>query len=109
MSLESHVVFCQIKQPNIWLSDACEETAQFPQRYQVIFKSWNLNVFSKDRLKGNLDNIETQISQSKVNIDTSVGLLANASDLLELTSRKLEELEKIPDELDRKKDDFKTR
>ncbi|KAH1008402.1 hypothetical protein HUJ05_008957 [Dendroctonus ponderosae] len=83
--MSQHVVFCQIKPVHIWLSDA------------------------KDRLKGNLENIETQISQSKVNIDTSVELLANASDLLELTSRKLKELEKTPDELDRKKDDFKTR
>ncbi|XP_066250557.1 laminin subunit alpha isoform X1 [Euwallacea similis] len=63
----------------------------------------------KDRLKGKMENIQNQIDQSKVNLDTAEGLLANASDLLEESIGKLKQLQETPGELEAKNNEFKAR
>ncbi|KAL1517260.1 hypothetical protein ABEB36_001047 [Hypothenemus hampei] len=68
-----------------------------------------LNGEGKNRLKGKLDDIVIQISQSKVNLNTSEALLANASELLQDTLGTLKKLQESPNELESRNKDFKTR
>ncbi|XP_030765960.1 laminin subunit alpha [Sitophilus oryzae] len=63
----------------------------------------------KDRLKGKLDNIDNQISQSKINLDDSEGLLVNASELIDTSIGKLKQLQDLPDELDSRNKEFSSR
>lgn len=51
-------------------------------------------------MKSKLENIENQISQSKANIKDSERILANASDLVEISFGKLKELQDAPDTLE---------
>lgn len=53
--------------------------------------------YRKDRLKSKLDNVEQQISQSKVNLDESEKLLANVSDLLQASVGILKQLQDAPE------------
>lgn len=55
----------------------------------------------KDRLKSKLDNVEQQVSQSKVNLDESEKLLANASDLLQAAIGILKQLQDSPEEFEK--------
>lgn len=63
----------------------------------------------KDRLKVKLDNIQSQINQGKMNLDTSETLLANASNLLEESIGKLKQLQEEPENLETRNSEFKAR
>lgn len=57
-------------------------------------------LYRKDRLKSKLQNIENQIIQSEANIKDSERILANASDLIDISFGKLKELQDAPDVLE---------
>ncbi|CAG9771124.1 unnamed protein product [Ceutorhynchus assimilis] len=67
------------------------------------------NRMGKERLKGKLDNIQSQITQSKANLQDSEALLANASDLLEISIGKLKQLSDSPEELETRNSEFEVR
>lgn len=61
----------------------------------------------KDKLKSKLNNVEQQVSQSKINLDDSEKLLANASDLLEASIGLLKQLQDAPELSEDFNNDFK--
>ncbi|CAG9860176.1 unnamed protein product [Phyllotreta striolata] len=60
----------------------------------------------KDRLKTKLDDIETKLRQSKINLDDSDKYLKNASDLLTISVGKLKNLQDAPESLTTVNRDF---
>lgn len=57
-------------------------------------------------MKDKLDNVENQVSQSKVNLDESEKLLANASDLLQASVGVLKQLQDAPENFEAVNDEF---
>lgn len=60
-------------------------------------------------MKDKLDNIEKQVSQSKVNLDESEKLLANASDLLQASIGVLKQLQDAPENYEIINEEFNDR
>ncbi|XP_060535680.1 laminin subunit alpha [Cylas formicarius] len=96
-----------IKEFNEKLDDLYNHT-----QYSLNMAGEAQNIFSrngKDRLKVKLSNIQNQIGQSKVNLDESEALLANASDLIEVAIGKLKALQVTPDDLETRNNEFLAR
>lgn len=60
-------------------------------------------------MKDKLDNVEKQVVQSKVNLDGSEKLLANASDLMQVSIGVLKQLQDAPENFETINNEFNDR